>query len=555
MSTTSRLRTVPTSGNSHRLLLSRNSCGPTKTPIQSTGAFQTEDQIRHVMIDVTRTGQPVYIGDIADVERMYKDPTQYARSRGERAILLSVETQEGNNIVDFGHELHVSLDSLRPVLPPDLKIDMVADQPSVVAQRVKDFVREFGTAIASVILVTIVLLPFRVALVSAVAIPVTVAATFGLLNAFGIELHQVSIAALIVVLGMVVDDAIVIADNYIDLLDHGVNREEAAWRSASELAIPVLTATLTIICSFLPFLILSGATGEFIRALPLTVAIALSTSFLVAMLLTPLLAKFFIRKGLHDTVATDQKKRLSPLDLMQKAYNRIVGVAMRWKSVALSAGVLAVIAGALVLQHIPQRFFPFAERDQFVVDVWLPEGWKVEATDSAVRRIEAVLQHEKEVVNYTSFVGSSAPRFYYNVNPQLPDKNYAQVLVATQSRLRPGSSKLYDRSSQRPPRKHGFFSENCSRGPSRRPQSKSGSSATTRRFCGFWGIRFRPWLKVLRVRWTCIMTGAKTRTVSKLTSAKKSPTVWGSATPTSVRSLPVALKGLRSRRTGKAIVM
>lgn len=403
-----------------------------KPPIQSTGAFQTEEQIRHVMVDVTRTGQPVYIGDLADVRRVYKDPTQYARSRGERAMLLSVEMQEGNNIVDFGKELHASLDSLRPLLPPDLKLDMVADQPRVVAQRVKDFIREFGTAIASVILVTVLLLPFRVALVSAVAIPVTISATFGLLNTFGIELHQVSIAALIVVLGMVVDDAIVIADNYIELLDQGVNREEAAWRSATELAIPVLTATLTIICSFLPFLMLSGTTGEFISALPLTVAIALATSFIVAMLLTPLLCHFFIRKGLHQP-ENGGKKRRSPLELMQLGYNRVIVVAMKMKPVALAAGAVAVIAGAIVLQHLPQRFFPFAERDQFVVDVWLPEGWRVEATDAAIRRIEAVLQRDKEVVNYTSFVGSSAPRFYYNVNPQLPDKNYAQLLVSTTS--------------------------------------------------------------------------------------------------------------------------
>ncbi len=402
-----------------------------KPPIQSTGAFQTEEQIRHVMVDVTRTGQPVYVGDLAQVERMYQDPAQYARSRGERAIMLSVEMQEGNNIVDFGKEIHATLDELRPVLPPDLKLDFVADQPKVVAQRVKDFIREFGTAIASVILVTILLLPFRVALVSAVAIPVTIAATFALLNAFGIELHQVSIAALIVVLGMVVDDAIVIADNYIELLDHGIDRETAAWRSATELAIPVLTATLTIICSFLPFLMLSGTTGEFIRALPLTVAIALSTSFLVAMLLTPMLCHFFIHKGLHHDENT--KKRRSPLELMQLAYNKIIVIAMRFKPVALASGVAAVILGGLVLKHIPQRFFPFAERDQFVVDVWLPEGWKIESTDAAVRRIEAVLQREKEVVNYTSFIGSSAPRFYYNVNPQLPDHNYAQLLVSTTS--------------------------------------------------------------------------------------------------------------------------
>ncbi len=431
-----------------------------KPPIQATGAFQGEDQIKRVMIDVSRTGQPVYIGDLADVGRVYKDPTQYARSRGERAILLSVEMQEGNNIVDFGKELHASLDSLRPVLPPDLKIDFVADQPTVVAERVKGFVHEFGIAIISVILVTMVLLPFRVALVSAVAIPVTISATFGVLNAFGIELHQVSIAALIVVLGMVVDDAIVIADNYIELLDHGVDRQEAAWRSATELAVPVLTATLTIICSFLPFLMLSGATGEFIRALPLTVAIALATSFIVAMLLTPMLSQFLIRQGLHQSGAAANKRR-SPLEIMQLIYNRVIAVAMRWKTAAVAFGVLAVIAGALVLRRIPERFFPFAERDQFVIDLWLPEGWKVEATDAAVKRIEEVLRHEKEVVNFTSFIGSSAPRFYYNVNPQLPDKNYAQLLVSTESaEVTPGLVRaLRPRLAQVVPEARVFLSE------------------------------------------------------------------------------------------------
>ena len=163
-------------------------------------------------------------------------------------------------------------------------------------------------------------------------------------------------------------------------------------------------------------------------------AIALSTSYIVGMLLTPLLSQFFIRKGLHNPeAATEKKRRRSPLEVMQLIYNRVMVGAMRWKMVAVACGVLAVVGGALVLRHVPERFFPFAERDQFVMDVWLPEGWKVEATEDAVRRIEAVLHQEKEVVNYTSFIGSSFPRFYYNVNPQLPDKNYAQLLVSTTS--------------------------------------------------------------------------------------------------------------------------
>ncbi len=168
----------------------------------------------------------------------------------------------------------------------------------------------------------------RVALVSAVAIPVTVSVTFGMLNAAGIELHQVSIAGLIVVLGMVVDDAIVIADNYVELLDHKVPIADACWRCASEMAVPVLAATLTIIASFLPLLLLSGACGEFIRALPIAVAVALSVSFVVAMMLTPMINGAFIKKGLHDPSVEQKDKKPTALDYMQRYYNQIIAWAM-----------------------------------------------------------------------------------------------------------------------------------------------------------------------------------------------------------------------------------
>jgi outer membrane protein TolC/preprotein translocase subunit SecF len=280
------------------------------------------------------------------------------------------------------------------------------------------------------------LLPMRVALVSAIAIPVTVSITFSMLNVCGVELQQVSISALIVVLGMVVDDAIVIADNYVELLDRNVPLDEAAWRCATEMAVPVLTATLTIIAAFAPLLLLTGAVGEFIRALPIAVAISLSVSFLVAMLLTPLTARFFIRQGLKDQGATDPEenakpRRPTPLDYMQKYYNRIIDWSMNHKQTVLVSGALVFVAGLGILRIVPQQFFPLAERDQFVMDIWLPEGAKIEATDAAVRNIEAVLRNEPLVSAYTSFLGSSAPRFYYNVNPQAPAANYAQILVNT----------------------------------------------------------------------------------------------------------------------------
>ena len=401
--------------------------------LNPNGPLQTEDQIRRVIVDISPlTGQPVHIGDVADVHRRYKDLDFATRYMGDPALMLAVEMQEGNNIVEFGDALRAKLDEVKPTLPPDIRIDFVADQPRMVRERISHFMSEFGIAIVAVILVTILLLPFHVALIAALAIPVTVAITFGVMNLFGVELHQISISALIVVLGMVVDDAIVIADNYVELLDRRTPVPEAAWRCASEMAVPVLTATLTIVASFLPILMLSGAVGEFIRALPITVATALLVSYAVAMLVTPLLARFFIKKGLKED-SRGWRARFSPLALMQRGYVHAIGFAMNHKALILAGAVLAVIAGAVMLHFTPRQFFPSAERNQFVIDMFAPEGTRIGVTDALARRIEKHLEKEPLVRDFSTFLGGSAPRFYYNVNPQQPASNYAQLLVNTKS--------------------------------------------------------------------------------------------------------------------------
>ncbi|MCU1259638.1 MAG: AcrB/AcrD/AcrF family protein [Bryobacterales bacterium] len=403
-------------------------------PLKTSGLLATEEQIKKILVDVSRnTGQPVYIGDFASVERRYQDPDAVARFDGEASVLLSVEMQKGRNIVDLGEQISAALAQVRPLLPPDLKLDLIADQPSVVHERIQDLEREFLLAIGSVIVVTIILLPIRVAVIAATAIPVTVAATLGVLNAVGIPLHQVSIAGLIVSLGILVDDAIVIADNYVELLDHGVPRADAAWRSASEMAVPVLAATLTIIASFLPLITLSGSPGEFIRGLPLAVTIGLACSFAVAMLLTPLLCRFFIKKGLHSDEAAGGKKKFDILDFMQAAYNRAITFLMDRKWIAVGAGIAAVAAGVALFTTVPQQFFPSAERNQFVIDVWMPPVSRLEQTDSVTQRIRAFLLKKAVVKHVATFAGQSFPRFYYNVNPQEPDARYGQLIVITGS--------------------------------------------------------------------------------------------------------------------------
>ncbi len=412
--------------DSGALLISRGD-----VPLKTNGLLVSEEEIKKILVDVSRTtGQPVYIGDFADVERRYQDPDAIARFDGENGVLLSVEMQKGNNIVELGGQINAALARVRPLLPPDLKLDLIADQPSVVSDRIKDLEREFLLAIGSVILVTIVLLPLRVAVIAATAIPVTVATTLGVLNASGIPLHQVSIAGLIVSLGILVDDAIVIADNYVELLDQNVPRAEAAWRSASDMAVPVLAATLTIVASFLPLVTLSGSPGEFIMALPISVAVGLACSFAVAMLLTPILCRFFIKQGLHSG---GPRKKFDILDFMQAAYNRAIALLMARKSIAIGAGLAAIVGGVLLFGTVPQQFFPSAERNQFVIDVWMPPVSRLEETDRVIERIQRFLAKKPAVEHVASFAGQSFPRFYYNVNPQEPDTRYGQMIVITRS--------------------------------------------------------------------------------------------------------------------------
>lgn len=408
----------------------RFEAGSAKVPITANALFESPEQIGRVMVDVSPTGLPVYIGDVAQVERRYQDPEFVTRFNGERALMISVEMQEGYNIVEFGRQLSEKLAAMRPLLPPDLNIDLLANQPLVVHKRIASFMKEFGIAIFSVILVTMVLLPFHVAVVAAIAIPVTVAITFAILHLVGIELQQVSISMLVVMLGILVDDAIVVADNYVEILDRGESREYAAAHCAREILVPVLVATVTIIAAFLPNLFtLHGSVGEFIFSMPVVVAISLSVSFAVAFFLTPSLCRRFIRQGLKGHGGKPSK--FSLVGWMERGYARVSVVALNHRYWACLFGLATVAAGILLLRHLPQRFFPPAEREQFVIDVWLPEGSNIHATDAVMRRIEDELRAEPLVASFGTFLGFSAPRFYYNVDPQQPAENYGQILVNT----------------------------------------------------------------------------------------------------------------------------
>lgn len=401
-------------------------------PLYTKGFYETQEELANQIVGASNTGSVVRLKDIATITRTYAEPASRIRINEQDGLIISIQMLAGNNIVKFGEAVQEKIAEFRQNIPSNIEITTIADQPNVVNKNVSQFLREFMLAIIAVVVVILLMLPFRIAVVAAMAIPMTISFTLALMNIFGIELHQVSLASLIVVLGLVVDDAIVVADNYVELLDKGMKRWEAAWRSASELVVPIFVATATIIFAFMPMVMLTGPVGEFIEALPLTVTISLSASFIIAMVFTPLLCFTFIKKGLHSGDNGGKKKKAGLLNLMQTGYDRLLEKCIAYPKTTILLSVIPVFLALLIYFFgIRQEFFPHAERNQFAIELWMPTGTNLETAEKATRKLEALLRDDKRVVSYTSFIGTSAPRFYYNFSPEFPVPHYAQIVVNT----------------------------------------------------------------------------------------------------------------------------
>ncbi len=403
-----------------------------KIPIHVASGYDSVAAIGRQIVHISAQGGVVRIADVAKVERRYAEPESFIRVNGQKVLMLAVEMQEGFNIVDFGAQVDQQLAHASQRIPADVVIKKIIDQPKVVNHDIKHFMIEFAIAILAVVLVTVLLLPLRIAVVAALAIPVTILITFALLDLLAVDLQQMTLAGLIVVLGMVVDNAIVVVDDYVERLDRGSRPWDAALRSASELFVPVFSATLAIICAFIPLnLILTGNAGEFLFTLPIAVTVALVVSLAVAVLIIPLLCYLFIKSGLASSAA---KKRFpSLLDLVQRGYDLMLARAFRRPWVPILLGLLALVSTVWLATRLEVRMFPRVERNQFCLEIYMDKGVRLAATDRAVAELEAVLGEDPRVVDLTSFVGTGSPRFYCTYAPQPPDANYAQMLITTTS--------------------------------------------------------------------------------------------------------------------------
>jgi multidrug efflux pump subunit AcrB/outer membrane protein TolC len=395
-------------------------------------SFESEKDLAQQIVYSDPAGNIVRLKDIATIERRNEDPDNYIMQNGEKTILLSLEMQPGNNIVQFGKDVDKALTTFQKNCPDDITVAKISELPKYVSDSISNFMKEFLIAILAVILVTMILLPFRISSVAAMTVPIAVLITLGILYFLGVELHTVSLAALIVVLGMIVDNSIVIIDNHVEKIDYGGSPWHTAITSARELFTPILTATLAIFAAYFPLnLFLTGTAKEFIQTIPIVVGVSLSVSILVSILLVPYLDFLFIKRGLKKT--NPENNRRTFLEVLQAWYNKTLEKAFRYPKTVLAAGILSIALAAFLFTGLDRQLFPEVERNQFAVEIYLPTGSSLENTADVVDSIANILMKDHRVTNVTSFIGTSSPRFHTVYAPNMPAPNFGQLLVNTLS--------------------------------------------------------------------------------------------------------------------------
>lgn len=399
-------------------------------PIHISDSYNCERDVAEQIVYSSPDGTVVRLKDIARVVREYPRLDKYITSNGRKCVMLSVEMRPGNDIVKMGRDVKAAIYDFETTLPDDVHIGIITDQSKVVSDSVFNFLRELVISVISVIIVVILLMPRRVAEVSAMSIPITIFSSVGLFFIFGMELNTVTLAALIVTLGMVVDDSVVIIDNYMEKLGHGMSRWHASVAAPREFFMSVLSATLSISLTFFPFLFtMQGEMKDFVRSFPWAMFIILSVSLTVSLILTPYLQYTFIHKGIAINKPASASK--TPLDYLQNGYTWLLKRCFARPYWTLSVGVILVVAGAFLFTLIPQRMMPVAERNQFAVEFYLPNGTPASRTAEVADSMEKILKKDKRVVSITSFIGQGSPRFHVTYAPQLGGTNFAQFIVNT----------------------------------------------------------------------------------------------------------------------------
>src|SRR5215468_7523787 len=419
--------------------------------VDASGEFKNEAEIGSIVLATSPSGAPVYLRDVVTITRGYQTPAQFLNRftwrdasgqwQSTRAITLAVSMRSGTQVAEFGKEVDAALAETKALLPDDLVYARTSDQPRQVEENVDLFMMSLWEAVILVVLVALVgFWEWRSALLMALCIPLTLFMTYGMMKLIGLDIQQVSIASLIIALGLLVDDPVVAGDAIKRDLALGHPPIVSSWLGPTKLATAILFATLTNIVSYLPFLTLPDDTGKFVHSLPIFLTCSLVASRIVSMSFIPMLGYYLLRPSKKRELTLHEKRTTG----FGKQYARLVGWTLdhRLATVAI-AGALLVLGG-IQIASLKQAFFPKDLSYLSYVDVWLPEDAPLSATQETAAEVERVVRRvteeygrehrrhgkRKDVLeSVTSFIGGGGPRFWYSVSPEQQQKNYAQVLI------------------------------------------------------------------------------------------------------------------------------
>ena len=427
-----------------------------RVQLRVSGGFQSIDEIRN--FPVRANGRNFRLGEIAEVSRGFADPaTPKMRFMGKPGIGIAVSMRKGGDIIALGEQLETEFQRLQKTLPSGILLEKVSDQPAVVKHSVREFVRVLAEAVIIVLLVSFFSLGKRPGLVVALSIPLVLAMTFATMYYFGIGLHKISLGALILALGLLVDDAIIAVEMMAIKMEQGFDRLSAASFAYTSTAFPMLTGTLITAAGFLPIATANSSTGEYTRSIFQVVTIALLLSWIVAVIFIPFLGYRLLpdahkadtpserkpsrfkerishllparaQAWLAESGATHQDSYGTPFYHQLKQW---VGWCLQHRRAVILGTVAAFVASVLLFRFIPQQFFPSSTRLELMVDVELAEGASLKDTQRITERLERELAKRKDLVNYVSHIGASSPRFYLPLDQKLPQANFAQFVILT----------------------------------------------------------------------------------------------------------------------------
>lgn len=404
------------------------------SPVHIAKNVTSEKELAERIIRTSKEGQSLRLGDVAKIERRYKEPSSLISFNGRSAVILSIEMSPDNNIVAFGKDVDRVIGEFLKEAPESVSITRITDQPKVVGDSVWSFIRDLIISMLVVILVMMLLFPIKSALIASSGVPVCTAIALALMYLNGITLNTVSLAALIVVLGMIVDDSIITMDGYMDKLGRGMSRLDAAQASAQELFKPMFMATFAISAMFFPMLkLIHGYLGDFVSTFPWVITFALMSSLAYAILVVPSLETRFITSPSSESKGIINKFQNILFRGMQTAYDFVQDKCFKHAGLTILTGVAAIALGLLMFSRMNLQLMPMANRPLFAIEVYLDPDSSIEQTQAVTDSLSRMLRKDERIVSVTEFIGTGTPRFHATYSPILPGPNVAQLIVNTKS--------------------------------------------------------------------------------------------------------------------------